>query len=163
MLFLTQKTLALQLLVRYSLVMPCIIYKTLKRVGVLEKKIENCVAFTLKKINKSKKEISVHIVGENKIRSLNFLFRGLDRPTDVLSFSVGDGEKFFLSDDLGDIFICLPYIKKQAKENEVTLEEEFFRMLIHGILHLCGHDHEDKKEAEAMFSRQERILSNFFS
>ncbi len=141
--------------------MPSTIYKTVKKIGISQKKVSDCVDFVLKKIKKNKKDVSVHIVGEKKIKSLNLFFRGIDGPTDVLSFSTLDGEDFFPSDDLGDIFICLPYIIRQAKDNNVTVEEEFFRILIHGILHLSGYDHHTKKEAEEMFPLQEDMLNNF--
>lgn len=103
---------------------------------------------------------SIHLVGEKMIKKLNKQFLGKDIVTDVLSFPLGErgtgnGEQ---ESDLGDVFLCLPRIEKQAKEFGVSFEEEFCRMLTHGILHLLGFDHTDKKKAKKMFKLQERIV-----
>lgn len=88
--------------------------------------------------------VSVVFVGDKKMRELNRLYRGRDKTTNVLSFSVMDGE------DLGDIFICYPEAVREAKQYGLILREELKRLLIHGFLHLLGHDHEVKKDAKKM-------------
>lgn len=122
-----------------------------------QKKIEQAIFFIFEKMKK-KGSVSVNIVGETKIRSLNRQYRGKDRVTDVLSFGVDD-DSLGEHHDWGDLFLCQEKIKKQAKEFQVTFTEEFFRMLTHGMLHLFGYDHEKKTDAEVMFPLQERILT----
>jgi len=110
-------------------------------------------------LGKKKNEVSVHCVGKQKIQTLNRVFRGIDRPTDVLSFPA---EALFGTEDVtdsGDLFLCPAYIAKQAKRFETSYKEEFFRMLIHGVLHLEGYDHEKKTDAKKMFAVQERLLT----
>lgn len=122
-----------------------------------QKKIEQAIFFIFEKMKKQG-NVSVNIVGETKIRSLNRQYRGKDRVTDVLSFGVDD-DSLGENHDWGDLFLCQEKIKKQAKEFQVTFTEEFFRMLTHGMLHLFGYDHEKKKDAEVMFPLQEKLLA----
>lgn len=94
------------------------------------------------------KEISLVICGEQKIRAINKKYRGQNRVTDVLSF-----------EDLNEIFICLPRARQQAKAFKHSLNCELTRLIVHGIVHLKGYDHEKSvKEAERMFEIEEKIL-----
>jgi probable rRNA maturation factor len=107
--------------------------------------------------------VSVHLVDDKKIQKLNEEHRDKSKPTDVLSFSIQEG--FDLPNettDLGDIFISIPTIKRQAKEYEVTNREEFIRMLVHGVLHLLGYDHKQDREAEQMFSLQRELIDKIY-
>ena len=113
---------------------------------------------TLLHVGKKNNEVSVHCIGKQKIQTLNRVFRGIDRPTDVLSFPT---EALFDTEDQtdsGDLFLCPEYITKQAKRFGTSYKEEFFRMLIHGVLHLEGYDHEKKSDAKKMFTVQEQLL-----
>lgn len=111
-------------------------------------------------------EISLAIIGEAKMRKLNKFWRGKNRVTDVLSFSFGGGKKktdFIPAPSeagcLGEIFICLPYAKKEAKRQNITLEKELETLFVHGILHLLGYDHErSEKEEKEFFELQEKML-----
>ena len=98
-------------------------------------------------------ELSVLITGDEEIRELNRTYRGKDRPTDVLSFPMGDriDGKFIL----GDVVISLDTAQRQAKELGHSLEEEVERLLVHGILHLLGYDHELGQEEERKFRKLE--------
>lgn len=106
------------------------------------------------------KTISIHLVGEKKIRELNKKHRKQDKVTDVLSFPLCEidemGDERYC--EMGDVFLCVSRIKKQAREYGVCLEEEFCRILTHGVLHLLGFDHQKKKEANKMFKLQEKIV-----
>ena len=96
-------------------------------------------------------DLSIALVGQGRIRELNKKYRGKNRVTDVLSFP-GNG--------LGEIVICLREVKKNAKRFGSTFEKELARVLIHGILHLLGYEHEkSRKEAKAMKEKQEDYLS----
>jgi len=128
---------------------------------------------------KDRAEISLAIVGDGRMRKLNKMYRGKNRVTDVLSFdnrSVipylnkafprlkrATGEKFIEPPSgikrLGEIIICYPQAKKQAKRLKHSLEKELTVLLIHGILHLLGYDHEkSESEASKMEEMEKKIL-----
>ncbi len=138
--------------------MACNIYFTIKRPGVSAAHIRQVVQDALSRLQETETDISVHCVGEAKMKTLNRLFRGIDRPTDVLSFPTEEQKMVEKNVDAGDIFLCPTYIKKQAKRFDVPFKEEFARMLVHGVLHLRGYNHVTKKQAATMFALQESIL-----
>lgn len=138
--------------------MECTVFKTVKGELLSENKIKKIVFAVLKQI-KNDGEISVHIVGDKKIRDLNKNYRGKDKVTDVISFAVKEGAEMDMGEkDLGDIFICLPQILRQAKENNISAYEEMVRMLVHGVLHILGFDHVKEDEAKKMFGLQEKFV-----
>jgi probable rRNA maturation factor len=89
---------------------------------------------------------SLVIVGDARMRSLNKKYRQKDKTTDVLTF------------DYGEIFICLPQAKRQAKKSKHSLKEELATLLIHGILHLAGYNDEETEDRENMMKMQEKIV-----
>jgi probable rRNA maturation factor len=95
--------------------------------------------------------LSLLITGDAEMRSLNLQWRKLDRTTDVLSFE-GDAVV------LGDVVISLEQAMRQSERFEVPLEEEIARLLVHGILHLLGHDHRTPAQRRAMSALTEEIL-----
>ena len=108
----------------------------------------------LKRKKLAEKKLSIALIGEKKIKDLNKKYRGKDRPTDVLAFP-GDKEA-----ELGEIVICPEKVKKNAKRFNSAYEKELVRVLIHGILHLLGHDHERSEiEAKRMVKKEEYYLS----
>lgn len=113
------------------------------------------------KVDDSRVEISVSLVGESKIRSLNKKYRAKDKITDVLSFPIDMiPDLRFTIRALGDIFICLPFAKKQAKRENIRVDDKLARLTVHGFLHLLGYDHErSNKEAEKMFELENKILN----
>lgn len=138
--------------------MECTVYATVKLPfgkKILEKKVEHI----LSSLKKSRASVSLHVIGDKKMTELNFQHRGKRKPTDVLSFATQEGESPISSDDWGDIFICLPQVKRQAKEYGISWKEEFYRMTVHGLLHLLGYDHMEAKDAKKMFALQEKFLS----
>jgi len=138
--------------------MECNIYQSVKSLGVPKKKIREVVSLVYKSCKKDNPIVSIHFIGDKKMRSINKKYRNKDSSTDVLSFAIKEGEYSLDSNEWGDIFISIPYIKAQAKRVKVVYKEELFRMLIHGTLHLVGHDHTKPKEAKKMFTLQEAIL-----
>lgn len=93
------------------------------------------------------KEFSVVFVSDDRIRKLNSRFRGKNRPTDVLSFPFGEDYDGFL----GDIVISAEKAAEQAAANGLTLELEIRQLILHGLLHLAGYDHEtDSGEMNAL-------------
>ena len=87
-------------------------------------------------------ELSILIVNDEEIQKLNREYRGKDKPTNVLSFPMRDGEPPYISPLLGDVVISSETNKKEADEADITFDERFSQLLIHGILHLTGYDHE---------------------
>ena len=80
--------------------------------------------------------VTIAFVSDRNIRALNKHFRSVDKATDVLSFPSDD------SDNLGDIAISVDTAARQARENNLTLNGEISQLILHGLLHLCGYDHE---------------------
>ena len=106
-------------------------------------------------------ELSVLLTDDKKIRTLNNQYRGQDRATDVLSFPQNEEEENNLKSHLmGDIVISTATAKRQAAEHGLTLEEEIVLLLIHGVLHLLGLDHERSNEEACHMKQKTRELFN---
>ena len=111
-------------------------------------------------------EMGIVIAGQQQVQQLNRDYRNIDRPTDVLSFPMqeGDDPDFASPPDgishLGDVIISCPQAEKQAKEHGHTLKKEMATLIIHGVLHLLGYDHIEDEEAETMESREKQILQD---
>jgi len=104
--------------------------------------------------------ISLTLVDDETIRELNREHRGKDKPTDVLSFPLFDGEEDPQSGVermLGDVVISIDTARRQAQAYDATLERELQRLLIHGVLHVLGHDHEEPGERAAMEAEERRL------
>ncbi len=89
---------------------------------------------------------------------LNKKYRGRATPTNVLSFSMLEGEERPFSDMLGDIVISLETANREAVEEGVSLEEKVRRLLAHGLLHLLGYDHETDSEERIMGEKEDRLI-----
>jgi probable rRNA maturation factor len=103
-------------------------------------------------------ELSIALVDDAEMAALNGRFRGRPRPTDVLSFSLLEGdhaERRGLL--LGDVVIGLEVAGRQARPRRRRLDDELARLLIHGVLHLLGHDHEEPGEAARMRAEERRL------
>lgn len=99
------------------------------------------------------KELGVVLVDEKEMIALNHQFRGKNGPTDILSFEGSD-------DNLGELVICRELVVKQAKENDLHESEELAYLILHGVLHLLGYDHEAPgSDAEKMFAIQDKIFA----
>ncbi len=105
-------------------------------------------------------EVSLTVTDNEGIHRLNREFRGVDRPTDVLSFPQFEAdEPIPLGASLGDIVISLPKMAEQAKEYGHSQRREFCFLFVHGLLHLLGYDHEISPEEEKrQFARQDEVL-----
>lgn len=107
-------------------------------------------------------ELSIAVVGVEEITALNEQHRGKEGPTDVLSFECDDVCAVFGPDEpivLGDVVIAPEIAESQAREYGHTVEEELNLLLVHGILHLLGYDHESEEQAAAMQERERAILA----
>ena len=99
--------------------------------------------------------VAISYVTDNEIQRLNRMYRDKDAVTDVLSFSYLDDEKAHGS--IGDVVISLEQAKRQAQED---LELELVDLIVHGVLHVLGHDHEKPEESKEMFTLQDTIVAN---
>jgi probable rRNA maturation factor len=109
-------------------------------------------------LEQSRSELSLALVDNDQIRKLNDRYRHKPEPTDVLSFPAGEslstGAKI-----LGDVVISVEQAERQAKRRGEALEQEVERLMIHGILHLLGYDHERSAKEAKIMRRMERKIS----
>lgn len=127
-------------------------------------KVVNTVAQTAKLTANT--EASIMIVDNNYIQELNFIYRGQNIPTDVLSFAMNEmGEEepdFDFSGEvnvLGDIVVSLEKAQEQSQEYGHSLERELGYLIAHGMLHLLGYDHETEQERRLMRQLEEKIMT----
>lgn len=124
--------------------------------------------------NVNEGEVALTFVDDERIHELNLEYRGIDRPTDVLSFAMNDsvdgepeisyeleeGESLDgLTDVLGDIIISVDRAQAQSIEYGHSLERELGFLFVHGFLHLLGYDHQNDEAEAEMFSKQEAVLT----
>lgn len=121
-------------------------------------------------------EVVLTFVNDEEIHQLNLSYRGIDRPTDVLSFAMqetvdeeleityeleeGEEEPEDFSDVLGDIIISVTRAKAQSEEYGHSIAREIGFLFVHGFLHLIGYDHQDEASEKKMLEKQERILQS---
>ena len=98
-------------------------------------------------------DINVVFVTSDHIKSLNSNFRKKNKPTDILSFASNDPEL------LGELILCPSVIEAQAQKNGWRAKYEYLYMLVHGVLHLLGYDHETDTEEQKMFALQDDIFN----
>lgn len=117
--------------------------------------------FLKKKIfgkSEARKELTIVFLDPQEARATNKQFRGKDYATDVLSFDSLSPES------LGELILCPQVLKKQAEEHGLKFREELGYMLLHGILHLLGYDHETSaKDAEKMFTIQDSVFAKLLA
>jgi probable rRNA maturation factor len=116
----------------------------------------------------SSSEISLVITGQEKIRELNLTYLGRDEPTDVISFSMlpeysGTEQASFIAPPdgikhLGEVIISYPQAVIQAEERKHTIKRELTILLIHGVLHILGYDHEEPETGQKMRAREAVIV-----
>jgi len=124
--------------------------------AVSSRKLKKIALKVLELMEQGQAELSIALVGNAEIRRLNAKFRKKDYPTDVLSFPAGD--ELPPGDLLGDVVISVQKAAEQAKQRGRTLNEEIVTLLIHGIVHLLGYDHErSAKEAKIMARLEKKI------
>ena len=116
----------------------------------------------LAELGEAGSELSVALVHDDEMHRLNHSWRGKDRTTDVLAFALREGEATGVQAPglLGDVVISVPTADRQARERGHTTERELTELLLHGILHLLGYDHErSPAEARRMFAKQRALLA----
>ncbi len=106
-------------------------------------------------------DLTLRITDDNEIQNLNKTYRGMDQPTDVLSFEQNFIDPATDRRYLGDIVISAESAKRQADDQHHPLEEEIILLCIHGTLHLLGFDHQTEPEKTEMWAQQEAYLSQW--
>ena len=128
--------------------------------------IEGLALFVLQEMNcPESTDVTISFVSNERIHELNKEYRGMDKPTDVLSFEcdnvpfddedVDDVEEY----ELGDVIIATDVALAQTEEFGTTFEEEVSLLTVHGLLHLCGYDHIENEEAEIMEALEQSLLT----
>ena len=122
--------------------------------------VRRAVFVTLSAHNLDDYEVSVLLTDDHRMTELNRDYRGINAPTDVLSFAQLEGNENELLNStlLGDVVISLETAERQAIDESHSLEEEVAFLTVHGVLHLLGYDHQTEKEATVMFEKQNTIL-----
>ncbi|MBQ9318828.1 MAG: rRNA maturation RNase YbeY [Bacilli bacterium] len=106
--------------------------------------------------------MNVIIINNEKIHQINKEYRGIDRPTDVISFALEDDKTFVNTDFrvLGDIYISIDKVYEQADAYGHSFRRELSFLTVHGILHLLGYDHMREEDEKVMFGKQDKILND---
>lgn len=132
--------------------------KAKARIGLTKKEIGLIAKAAAKALKlKAMPVFSVTLLSDREIAKLNKAYRKKDKPTDILSFPSGDGEE-----DSGDIFLAPAYIARHLKKEKKPAKKWYTRLMIHGLLHLQGYDHEKEKDYREMFKLEQKIYNEFF-
>ena len=119
--------------------------------------LKNAADLTLQEEKKRDSVVNLKIVGNAEMQELNKEFRNKDRATNVLSFTNDDLSKD-VTKNIGDIAISYDFVKQEAKDHGKSFSDHVIHMLVHGIYHILGYDHEDDISAEVMESKEIYIL-----
>lgn len=143
--------------------MPVHMQSQVRRLTFDQARLKRSARAILDNVGEASAELGILFVGDQRIRGLNRRYRGKDRATDVLAFALREAVTPHAAhrtpDMLGDVVISVPTAWRQAVEAGHSLNEELTCLLVHGILHLCGYDHErSDKEARRMHRRERMIL-----
>ena len=141
------------------------IYNTLDKDIKELKEIKKLLKYACKYCKLKNVSFNLIIVDNEKIHEINREYRGIDRPTDVISFALEDEKDMILNSDagriLGDIYISLDKCIEQANEYGHSFLRELAFLSVHGLLHLQGYDHMKKEDEEVMFKLQDEILEGY--
>ena len=140
--------------------MPVLFQTHVRSVQFRRERVKGLAQAMLAYVGSSAAELSVTFIGDRRMRRLNRHFRRKDRTTDVLAFAMREAAapRWVRRSRclLGDVVISVPTAMRQAKEGRRTLDHELVVLMIHGILHLCGYDHE-RSDVEARRMQQKEI------
>ncbi len=124
--------------------------------------LKKVIRYVLEKEKVDKPIVNVILVNNEKIHEINKEYRNIDRETDVISFALEDEESIINASGyriLGDIYISIDKAYEQAKEYGHSFKREICFLTVHGLYHLLGYDHMNKKDEEVMFKKQEEALN----
>lgn len=123
---------------------------------VAKEELELWILALLKELSVESSYCELNLVSSERIREINREYRGKDYATDVISFSQVEGEEIDGSSFLGDIVISIPFASEQAEQYGNSLLSELKYLILHGVLHLLGYDHDEEEEGE--MSKMERDI-----
>ena len=128
-------------------------------------KLKKYVKNILAEIVEGKASVNILLVNNEYIKELNTRFRKINRATDILAFPADDEKDLKKSNEkeLGDIAISVEMAELQSKVFKHSVEKELTVLLTHGILHLLGYDHADKKDGEKMNSLQQKLIEKYYN
>lgn len=139
--------------------MTCQIESRVRHPDLSVRKLSFFLRRLMKELQIETKEVSLLLTNDEEIQTLNASYRKKNKPTDVLAFAMSESAYGDVSNQmLGDVVISLDTAFVQATERRVSLEAEVQMLLVHGILHLLGWDHDTKPKEKRMFSETERLL-----
>lgn len=127
----------------------------------IEHIIENMTNIILAELELNNISISINIVTDDEIKSINKEYRFKDKVTDVITFSYEDVDNFndlFAVRELGDVFIAIDYVNNNCKLIGNTMSREVSFVLAHGILHTLGYSHDTLEDEKVMFELQEKLI-----
>lgn len=136
-------------------------FETYLEEETIKEYVENILKGEKEDFDKKEFYVSFVITNNKEIHKINKEFRGIDRPTDVISFAYNETENFGPVEVIGDIIISIDKVKEQAKEFGHSEKREFFYLLTHGMLHILGYDHIEKEEQRLMREKEEKYLLDF--
>lgn len=121
------------------------------------------IIYCANKMNLKNVLFNVIIIDNDEIHKINKEYRGIDRPTDVISFALEDNEDIKLPGPrmLGDIYISYDKVISQANDYGHSKKRELCFLAVHGLLHLLGYDHMNKEDEEVMFNLQKEMLEEY--
>ena len=131
------------------------------KIKIDKRKIRSTIIILLKQLDCADKEISLSFVDDKTIQRLNNQYRDKDKPTNVLSFSLREGEFSNINPHvLGDIVISVDTAKADASKSAHTFEQEINFLILHGLLHLLGYNHENttKEETKKMQKKEKDLF-----
>ena len=120
---------------------------------------ENFMAWGEAALARENAGVVIRIVDEEESRRLNREYRGRDKPTNVLSFPF-EAPPEVPSEHLGDLVICAPVVAEEAARQGKPLQHHWAHMVVHGMLHLQGYDHQNEQEARQMESLERKLLAD---
>lgn len=134
----------------------------LRRFVVRQTALVHLAERVLSAVGESRSELSLELTGDGRMQRLNREYRKKNRPTDVLAFPIREAVMpqglYPVTHMLGDVVISLPTVVRQAKEAGRSIDDELAMLLVHGVLHLCGYDHERNPQEAARMAHRERAL-----
>ena len=125
--------------------------------------LKDFISFSLDKLSLKNVMFNVIIINDESIHKINKEYRGINRPTDVITFALEDNKQIDVPGlrVLGDIYISYDKVISQAKEYGHTTKREICFLGVHGLLHLLGYDHMNKKDEDEMFGLQKELLDSY--
>ena len=135
------------------------------KIKINKRKIRSTVLKILKILDCANKEISLSFVDDEKIKKLNKQYLGKDKPTNVISFPLQEGEYSDINPNIiGDIVISTETAQRDALRGNLTISQEIDFLIIHGILHLLGYNHENttRKERTKMHQKENDLFKAFY-